>query len=226
MNLELDHVIVCCDAGAPEAAAVAAAGLLEGSSNVHVGQGTANRRFFFRNAYLELLWVADLTEARREPARRTRLWERWLRRRQGACPFGVAFRPADAEADEAPPFPTWAYHAPYLPAQVSIGIALATPLTEPEFLHMTFATPPDAKNREPMNHPVGFARLTGIGIGVPSDPHSPAAKTASASGLVTFFSAPQYVMELNFDGGTGDRCFDLRPRVPLVFRSENRGHVV
>ncbi len=220
MNLELDHVIVCCDAGAPEAAALIAAGLLEGSSNVHLGQGTANRRFFFRNAYLELLWVSDLDQARREPARRTRLWERWLRRAQGACPFGVALRPIDVEADEAPPFPTWAYHAPYLPKQVSIGIALATPLTEPEFLHLAFATKPESKNREPMTHPAGFAQLTGVRIGVPSGVHSAAAKAASASGFVAFFEDDRYVMELLFDGRS-DLRVDLRPALPLVLRSED-----
>jgi hypothetical protein len=33
--------------------------LTEGTPNIHPGQGTANRRFFFRNAMLELLWVND-----------------------------------------------------------------------------------------------------------------------------------------------------------------------
>jgi hypothetical protein len=220
VNLELDHVIVCCDGGAPEAAELAAAGLVEGSSNVHLGQGTANRRFFFRNAYLELLWVDDLPQARREPARRTRLWERWLRRKQGACPFGIVLRPVDPAADGAPPFPTWAYHAPYLPAQVSIGIALATPLVEPEFLHLAFATRPEAKHREPMNHPSGFARLSDVRIGMPlpSDLQSQAARVVSAAGLVSFYDAPQYVMELAFDDGENGRRIDLRPMLPLVLQ--------
>jgi hypothetical protein len=43
------------DRWAPEAERIAAFGLCEGPSNVHPGQGTANRRFFFRNAMLELL---------------------------------------------------------------------------------------------------------------------------------------------------------------------------
>jgi len=221
MNLELDHVIVCCDVGAPEAATLTAAGLAEGSSNVHLGQGTANRRFFFHNAYLELLWVSDLAQARREPARRTRLWERWLRRKQGACPFGIALRPIEPEADDPPPFPTWAYHAPYLPAQVSIGIALATPLTEPEFLHLTFATRPEAKKREPMNHPSRFARLTDIRIGVPSTNglRSQAAKATSAAGLIAFYEAPSDVMELVFDGGASGRRIDLRPTLPIILQS-------
>ena len=55
-----------CAAGAPEAAALIAAGLTEGSSITHPGQGTANRRFFFENIYVELVWVSDAEEARRE----------------------------------------------------------------------------------------------------------------------------------------------------------------
>jgi hypothetical protein len=220
MTVELDHVICCCDVGAPEADALAAAGLREGSSNTHPGQGTANRRFFLANAYIELLWVDDLAQARSEPAYRTRLWERWLRRRDGACPFGIALRPATPDADIPPPFPTWAYHAPYLPPQVSIGIALATPLTEPEFLQIAFATRPDAKNIEPLKHPLGVRTLTGVRIGTPDrEPQSPAAKAMRADGLVSFYVAPEFVMELTFGGGANARYDDLRPVLPLVLRS-------
>ena len=59
MKAELDHVFVCCSAGGPEADALRRAGLSEGSPNTHPGQGTECRRFFFSNAYLELLWVSD-----------------------------------------------------------------------------------------------------------------------------------------------------------------------
>ena len=50
---------------------------MEGASNSHPGQGTTNRRFFFRNAMLALLWIYDAEEAKSEPIRPTRLWERW-----------------------------------------------------------------------------------------------------------------------------------------------------
>jgi len=57
--MELDHVFILCDEGAPEAAALLRIGIREGSGNTHPGQGTACRRFFFANAYLELVWVDD-----------------------------------------------------------------------------------------------------------------------------------------------------------------------
>ncbi len=99
---ELDHLFICTSVGAPEADRLIEFGLTEGSPNVHPGQGTANRRFFFQNAMLELLWVRDSAEAESETTRPTRLWERWTGRNNGACPFGFCFRPATSQPGELP----------------------------------------------------------------------------------------------------------------------------
>src|SRR5262249_59045833 len=93
MTIELDHLFVCVAAGAPEAEHLVQFGLMEGTPNVHRGQGTANRRFFFQNAMLELLWVENLIEAQSEQTAPTQLWERWSARLAGACPFGTIVRP-------------------------------------------------------------------------------------------------------------------------------------
>jgi hypothetical protein len=77
MPVELDHVFICVSQGAPEADYLTHFGLIEGAANVHPGQGTANRRFFFRNAMLELLWVENPDEARNAQTAPTMLWERW-----------------------------------------------------------------------------------------------------------------------------------------------------
>jgi len=77
MDFELDHVFICVSEGAPESDLLVEFGLSEGARNVHPGQGTSNRRFFFHNAMLELLWVANPDEARSGLTRPTRLWERW-----------------------------------------------------------------------------------------------------------------------------------------------------
>jgi hypothetical protein len=83
MAVTLDHVFVCTAVGAPEAEALTAAGLTEGAGNVHPGQGTACRRFFFHNAFLGLFWVHDEAEARSPETAPTRLWERWRDRADG-----------------------------------------------------------------------------------------------------------------------------------------------
>jgi len=64
VTVELDYVFVCTALDAPEADLLVAFGLAEGPPNTHPGQGTANRRFYFRNALLELGWARDEREAR------------------------------------------------------------------------------------------------------------------------------------------------------------------
>jgi hypothetical protein len=99
MTVQLDHILVFFAPDAPEAAALVARGLVEGSGQSHRGQGTANRRFSFGNAYLELPWVENEAEARSDVVRPTQLWDRWQRRHDAACPFSFAFRPgADASS--------------------------------------------------------------------------------------------------------------------------------
>lgn len=107
MDYVLDHVFVCCDPQAPEAGRLRDAGLIEGSGNVHPGQGKANRRFFFDGGFLELLWVHDPTEARSARTAPTRPWGRWRQRSEGACPFGLCLRPARADVRAPIPFDHW-----------------------------------------------------------------------------------------------------------------------
>jgi hypothetical protein len=58
MHLELDHLFICVQREVPEAESLARLGL-EGRRRRHMGQGTANVRYFFRNAMPELFWVCD-----------------------------------------------------------------------------------------------------------------------------------------------------------------------
>lgn len=104
MRIELDHLFVCTTPGAPEAEELARFGLREGPPNQHPGQGTANRRFAFANAMIELIWVSNAAEAQGNDTKRTLLWERWSGRGSGASPFGFCLRPVDVQ-DTGSPFP-------------------------------------------------------------------------------------------------------------------------
>jgi Glyoxalase-like domain len=212
-SIAIDHVFVMCSAGAPEGAALIRAGLTEGSSNTHPGQGTANRRFFFDNAFLELVWVSDADEARSALVAPTRLWERWAERGGRACPFGLIFRAVNEAAD--PPFPTWSYHPAYSPA--AIELAKGTPLDEPELFYFRFPRTPGALKTEPRRHALHLRILTGVRIGLPGKgPRSDAAHAVQATGLVTFVPAEGHLMTLAFDDETQGRSLDLRPELPLV----------
>ncbi len=125
MGFRFDHAFVFTPPGAAAADRLVDAGLVEGPPNVHPGQGTANRRFFFEGGMLELLWCHDEAEARAPRTARTGLWERSRWREVPACPFGVAWHRGLDEAREAP-FESWPYRPTYLPEGLSIAVAVAS----------------------------------------------------------------------------------------------------
>ena len=218
VTLELDHLFIMCEAGAPEADALSRLGVNEGSSNTHPGQGTACRRFFFQNQYLELLWVCDPDEARDEAIRRTRLWDRWSARGPSACPFGVVLRARGDDASQLP-FATCPYAPGYLPKAFTIAIAAETPLTEPEFFVLRFPRGHARAGQERHPHAIPLKQVTDVRIGTPvARPFSAAARWAESSGLLSFERSDDYVLRMTFDGGTSGKTADLRPELPLALR--------
>jgi hypothetical protein len=220
-EFEFDHLFVWVDADGPEAERLVAFGLTEGAPNTHPGQGTACRRFFFRNAYLELVWVSDPAEAQGEPVRPTGIGPRWAGRRTGASPFGLGLRPVEPGARDVA-FPAWEYRPAYLPAPLAIQIARDVPLTEPFWFHLGFARRPDdpaRPTRQPLEHPAGFSEVTGVriagpGLGRPSE----AGQAVARSVALALSDASEHLAEVTFDGGAQDRVEDFRPVLPLRFR--------
>jgi len=209
----LDHVFVCCDVGAErEAAALAALGLREGSGNTHPGQGTACRRFFFENAYLELIWVGDPAEAQSPMVLPTQLWERWSQRAAGACPFALIFRPSDGE--DRPTFETWPYRPSYMPPGMSIDVARDVRLTDPALFYLSFQKGTPRGGQEPLEHALPLKRLTSVAVHGPGSGRSPACQSLAEAGLVSFAKGDTHRLELRFDDeGLGE--VDLRPALPL-----------
>jgi hypothetical protein len=214
--IQLDHIIVFCSSGAPEATALRDQGLVDASGQVHVGQGTANRRFSFANAFLELLWVEDETEARGGEVQATQLWERWHGRSSGLCPFGLAFRPG-ADAAEQPPFSTWSNRPSYLPTGFSIEVGSEIKPTEPLLFFLPFVKGRRGPPSESTDHPAGVSELVDLRLYLPQAAHpSDAILKLVSTGLVSINTASEYCMELKFLGSRLEPI-DLRPRLPLVF---------
>ena len=216
MALELDHAFICCSRGAPEGDALVRLGLNEGSPNTHPGQGTANRRFFFRNAFLELLWVSEPSEARSEQTRRTKLWERWSERASSACPFGLVFRPKGANTATAP-FATWAYRPNYLPPGLAIEFAEDVPLEEPELVYLPYLHRAGPPTYEPTDHSLPIRELCGVAVGLPAGALSKPSQATLSAGLVTYRFAAEHVLELTFLAVQAT-VVDLRPTLPLLLR--------
>jgi hypothetical protein len=208
--VQLDHLFILTALGAPDADALAGHGFAEGAPNVHPGQGTANRRFFFGNAYLEFLWVTNDTEARSDVVSRTRLFDRWQGRDSGmSSPFGVALRPGTP--GEQPLFRIWKYRPPYLTDGSAILMATNSErLDEP----LLFVLPSGRQPESP-----GTAReITRVVIETPVAAPSGEAIALAHSRIVEWRRAPAHGMLVEFDRGAGGETVDLRPSLPLQLR--------
>jgi len=205
--LGIDHIFIMTSAGAPGADRLREFGLAEGAPNRHTGQGTSCRRFFLRNAMLELLWVEDEADVRGGAVRRTHLWEHWSRRDSGASPFGVILR-----GGQGSPFASWEYRNAGMPG-FAIEVAEKTLLEEPLWFYFAQTFPPSVQPRE---HACGFRDLTGVRIVGPALPEYSLTMSMARDGVVAV-AAGAPLLELEFDGGSG-HAVDFLPGLPLRFR--------
>lgn len=205
----IDHVFICTSPDAPAADLLRQFGLQEGPPNRHPGQGTACRRFFFRNAMLELLWVEDAGEARSEQTRRTGLWERWPAAGNEASPFGIILRPESASPEPCP-FPSWEYRPPTMP-DLALQIASEAGLEEPMWCFMEAF----GERLHPAEHPAGFRNVTTVRIVSPPLKKDSVTRTMAKKGLIGFEPGAEHLLELEFDGRTAGRQIDFRPELPL-----------
>jgi len=216
--LALDRLFVCTRKGAPEGDQLVAMGLTEGGPTTHAGQGTANRRFFFHNATIELIWVHDEAEARSEAAARTRIFDRWKGRNEGTCPFGICVR-----SKATPPFTAWDYRPIYLPPPLSISVAgNSDALDEPLLFHVSFGSRPDElppERRQPLEHRLRLREITRLQWLRPSsDPLSPELRALVAAGVLSVASGPAHALEIAFDDEARGRHLSLAPELPITFR--------
>ncbi|MBV9928173.1 MAG: VOC family protein [Acidobacteria bacterium] len=223
MAVELDHLFICTSGGAPEVDQLIAFGLTEGQPNTHPGQGTACRRFFFRNAYLEFLWVRDAEEAQSEPAAALGLWQRCLYRQTDSSPFGLGLRPPAAKGHVELPFEAWPYCPSWLPTPLRIDVAeSATRTAEPLLFYASFFARPDSypvERRQPLVHAAGFGEITGLMITLPNvTSRSESRAGVGRAGVAEFVVGGSHLAEVTFDEGRQGEAYDFRPGLPLLFR--------
>jgi hypothetical protein len=213
--MELDHIFVCTDPGAPEAETLVQFGLHEGTPNQHPGQGTACRRFSFINAMIELLWVSDEREAQNKSTERTLLWERWSGRDGNASPFGICLRPVDAHYTKTP-FPSWEYRPVYLQEPLLMNIGEAG-VEEPMWIYTSFMK---RANRERwfVEHPIGIREITSLALTTPAPLRSAVSQRIVQSGILSAQKGPKSLLEIGFDAKRRKESVDFRPHLPLVFQ--------
>jgi len=95
--MQVDHIFIFSDKG-KAADELVNFGFVEGSGRVHAGLGTANRRFFFEDFYLEILWVENESESKNEKSSRLNIWERSNFRDNNYSPYGLCLKNTDTSS--------------------------------------------------------------------------------------------------------------------------------
>jgi len=209
MNLELDHFFILTEPGAPAASLLTDIGLVEGTANDHPGQGTSNRRFFFANSMLELLYIRDAREAALGPGSRFHLTERLAD--HSASPFGLVFRATDESTSAH--FPGWQYFPEYLSADQYFHIGENSDrFDEPLciLLPHTFSQP----TRQPGNG--RFDCVTEVRVSFPSTRTSPVLEKVGQCRMLSLISGKSHLMEIVFNGHRDHQSKDLSPFLPLI----------
>ncbi|QIP15171.1 VOC family protein [Spirosoma aureum] len=222
--MELDHIFIFTHQAQQVATALQSFGLSEGTANVHPGQGTACRRFFFQNAYIELVWVINEDEIKHSEIKRANLWERSQYEFTNYCPFGFCFR-TEQPSDHAIRLvfeDGWRYYSVYLPQGQFANIASneAFPV-EPMLFEMPFfgLAPKDypQQKRQPLTHANGFQELTKVTITLPPvNDLSSAMKKVLHESILHSSQGNTYLVTLEFDDGKQGQQQNFTPLIPLV----------
>ncbi|MBK8452726.1 MAG: VOC family protein [Thiofilum sp.] len=217
--MEFDHIFIVCQQHAPEVDPLLALGLTEGTPNRHLGQGTANRRIFFHNAFLEFLYLVDELEAQDPMTQPTQLYER-LTASSDFSPFGICFRPQSPD-EKQPSFNYFDYKPTYLPTNLSIQMVEPIKLTEPLWFFISFATRPDqvAENKkQPLNHALGLKEITQIDLYAPTpfEYLSVESQKIFNTTQLKYDYAAEHRVDIHFDKATRGNSYDCRPYLPLV----------
>lgn len=207
--MQLHHFFILTEKFAPEAELLTELGLIEGVSNNHPGQGTANRRFFFSNTALELLYVRDAKEADDGPGHGLHLPERASN--SSASPLGLVMRCDDASEGLA--FPGWRYQPIYFNPGVSFLVGENSErLEEPLCICMPSNLPSGShqlKSKAP------FIEVSELRLHVPVDkPSSVLEAIARVDGVRVQTNSP-HLLEIAFGQEAEGKQRDFRPRLPL-----------
>ena len=165
--MEIDHIFIFSNKKGKEADELVEFGLTEGSSRLHPGQGTTNRKFYFDNFFLEILWVVNEDEIRSALTAKTKLWERSQFEKNGNSRFGLCL--VNSESTDSLFEMSEVYEPNYFPKGISIDII--TNEQNPN-LPWTFRLPyrgGKKEHNEPIEHLNGIKSLTKVAFEIQTD---------------------------------------------------------
>ena len=189
--MDIDHIFIFVDS--KEAAdELVDFGLSEGSGNVHKGIGTANRRFFFENFYLEILWVENEEEPK--SAQDIGIWERFNFKETHYSRFGACFTNTKASDYIFEKAITW--KPEFLQNNEHVDILTSKKLP------WIFRFPPNRQKNlqdEPKEHKAGLKRLSKALLLTDTLEFSEELNAVTSTTTVEFKKAETNTLVLEFD---------------------------
>jgi hypothetical protein len=170
---------------------------------------------------IEFLWIEDYEEVQNERTKPMQLFERLSTATDEVSPFGICFRPSN-NFDTNAPFPVWKYNPIYLPNHLSIEVGSETPLNEPMWFYISFATRPDSfpsEKMQPIHHKIPLKEVTSAILTMKkNDNISEPAMIVNRIPNFKVIEAEEHLLELEFDNCIEGKMHDFRPILPLIFR--------
>jgi Glyoxalase-like domain len=211
--MEVDHIFIFSDKQGKEAEELIDFGFTEGSSRVHAGQGTTNRKFYFENFFLEILWVINESEIKSDLVAPTRLWERSNFVENGISPFGLCL--VNTEDTDILFENSLKYQPDYFPKGLEIEI-LTNEKTN--YLPWTFRLPfkgEKKKTTEPIIHKNGISSLTKVEFGIPVSDQNDYLLNFQGEKSISFNQNSSHNLILIFDNNKRNKTkiFDTLPLI-------------
>lgn len=207
--MEIDHIFIFSNNNGKEAEKLVEFGLTEGSSRIHSGQGTMNRKFYFENFFLEVLWVCNESEIRSELTSKTKLWERSRFMENNYSPFGLCL--VNSKSTDKLFEQSEIYQPSYFPEGMSIDIITNE---KSQNLPWTFRLPyRDEKkaHNEPTNHNNGIRKLTRVEFETPLNKDENGFKYYfERTGNIDFKSTSRNHLNLEFDDFSQKKVMELK----------------
>lgn len=146
-----NHIFIFCDNHDEVANELIEFGLKEGSNRIHPNQGTQNRKFYFNDFYVEILWVHSIGEVTSKLTSPTQLYERSKYKINGVSPFGLCIN-YSLQDDEL--FKNKLDYKPtYLPENMTIEVLTNVNSMTLPWTFRWKADISNLKNNEPINFP-------------------------------------------------------------------------
>ncbi|MGL1920512.1 MAG: VOC family protein [Hyphomicrobiales bacterium] len=213
--MKIDHVFICVESPIKNAKILADFGITEGEPNIHTGQGTANHRFFFDNAYFQLLHVTSEELLQSKPTKPSSLLERFHRVDNSISPFGICLYPGHKKLNITD-YETIEYQPKFIHPPLKMHI-FETPLIEPMYYFLDYISDSSKETHTTYRHEIGFQNITGVKIRMPASGSS-IKQALTETKTVEFIEANEHLLELEFDDGLQGKNHDFRPELPLIFR--------